>query len=606
MAEQASGTETPSYKSREEVPERYRWDLSDLFESDEAFATALDKARSLVDEYAGWRDRALGSGEGLLAYLRFDDDATLALQRLGNYAGRRADEDTRKSRYQDLNARVTTLMSQVSAAGAWFEPGVQAIDGATLEGWYRDVPGLDLYRLAIDRVRALAPHTLAPEQEALLAQAGVLMEQPGLAFTMLNDADLTFADATDAGGEGHAVTHGSFVPLETSPDRVLRESAYHSVYGAYRSVRNTCASLLASQMRHLAFFSHARHYASSLEASLTPTEVPVEVYGNLIDSVHRNLEPLHRYMALRGRVLGLGQMRYWDVYVPIVKAPERHFTFEEACDLMLRALAPLGEKYLSVVRRALSERWIDVYETPGKMSGAYSADGHGMRPLILLNFQGTLEDVFTLVHEMGHSMQTWLSNEAQPPRYAEYPMFVAEVASTTNECLLIHYLLDHAQDDAERAYLVNRFCEMFRTTLYRQTMFAEFERDANAACDAGEGVSADALCERYRALNDLYYGDAIASDDEIAHEWARIPHFYYDYYVYVYATSFAAAAALSDRMLREGEPAVRDYLGFLAGGCSRTPIELLRGAGVDMADGSAVDAALATFSTLVDELDRML
>ncbi len=606
MAEQASGTETPSYKSREEVPERYRWDLSDLFESDEAFATALDKARSLVDEYAGWRDRALGSGEGLLAYLRFDDDATLSLQRLGNYAGRRADEDTRKSRYQDLNARVTTLMAQVSAAGSWFEPGVQAIDGATLEGWYRDVPGLDLYRLAIDRVRALAPHTLAPEQEALLAQAGVLMEQPGLAFTMLNDADLAFADATDAGEKG--------MPSRTAalsrwrPRRTACCASPPTTASTAPTARSAtpARSLLASQMRHLAFFSHARHYASSLEASLTPTEVPVEVYGNLIDSVHRNLGPLHRYMALRGRVLGLGQMRYWDVYVPIVKAPERHFTFEEACDLMLRALAPLGEKYLSVVRRALSERWIDVYETPGKMSGAYSSDGHGMRPLILLNFQGTLEDVFTLVHEMGHSMQTWLSNEAQPPRYAEYPMFVAEVASTTNECLLIHYLLDHAADDAERAYLVNRFCEMFRTSLYRQTMFAEFERDANAACDAGEGVSADALCERYRALNDLYYGDAIASDDEIAHEWARIPHFYYDYYVYVYATSFAAAAALSDRMLREGEPAVRDYLGFLAGGCSRTPIELLRGAGVDMADGSAVDAALVTFRALVDELDRML
>lgn len=600
----AAGEKVVTYESRDQVPERYRWDLSDLFASDDDFERALGEAGSLVAEYAGWCDKATATGADLLAYLRFDDDATIRVQRLWNYASRRADEDTRVSRYQDLNARVTSLATRVSAASSWFEPAVQALDGDRLEEWYASTPGLGLYRLALDRIRALAAHTLAPEQEAILAQAQELMEQPGKAFTMLNDADLGFPDATDADGQRHAVTHGSYVPLEMSPDRALRESAYHSVYGTYRSVRNTCAALLASQMRHLAFFSNARHYASSLEASLTPTEVPVEVYASLIDSVHRNVESLHHYTEVRRRALGLDALRYWDLYVPIVKAPERRYTFEEACDLMLKALAPLGEKYVSVVRRALSERWIDVYETPGKMSGAYSADGHGMRPVILLNFQGTLDDVFTLVHEMGHSMQTWLSNETQPPRYQEYPMFVAEVASTTNECLLIRYLLDHTTDDAERLFLVNHFCEMFRGTLFRQTMFAEFERDANAACAAGEGVGADALCTRYRALNDLYYGDAVQSDDEIAHEWARIPHFYYDYYVYVYATSFAAAVALSERMLREGEPAVGDYLGFLSGGCSKTPIELLRGAGVDMASGEAVDAALARFAELVDELDR--
>lgn len=600
----AAGEKVVTYESRDQVPERYRWDLSDLFASDEDFERALGEAESLVAEYAGWRERATATGADLLAYLRFDDDATIRVQRLWNYASRRADEDTRISRYQDLSARVTSLATRVSAASSWFEPAVQALDAKLLEEWYAATPGLGLYRLALDRIRALAAHTLAPEQEAILAQAQELMEQPGKAFTMLNDADLSFPEATDANGRQRAVTHGSYVPLEMSPDRALRESAYHSVYGTYRSVRNTCAALLASQMRHLAFFSNARHYASSLEASLAPTEVPVEVYASLIDSVHRNIESLHRYMEVRRRALDLDALRYWDLYVPIVRAPERRYTFEEACDLMLKALAPLGEKYVSVVRRALSERWIDVYETPGKMSGAYSADGHGMRPVILLNFQGTLDDVFTLVHEMGHSMQTWLSNEAQPPRYQEYPMFVAEVASTTNECLLIRYLLDHTTDDAERLFLVNHFCEMFRGTLFRQTMFAEFERDANAACAAGEGVGADALCARYRALNDLYYGDAVRSDDEIAHEWARIPHFYYDYYVYVYATSFAAAVALSERMLREGEPAVEDYLGFLSGGCSKTPIELLRGAGVDMASGEAVDAALARFAELVDELGR--
>ena len=594
-----------TYASRDEIPDEYKWDLSSLFASDEEFSSALKAAESLVGEYASWEGRACSTGEDLLAYLRFDDDATLALERLACYAGRRADEDARVSRYQDMQAQVTSLLTRVESASAWFSPAILALPDERLDVWYASVDGLALYKLALDRVRALRDHTLAPEEEALLAQVGEMAAQPGLAFTMLNNADLTFPDATDSAGEKHPVTHGSFVALERSGDRALRESAYHSVYGTYGRVRNTSAALLAAQMRQLAFFSRARHYASSLEASLAPTEVPVEVYQNLIASVHRNFEPMHRYLDLRRRVLGLDRLRYWDIYVPIVEAPEETYTFEQAGELILEALAPLGEEYVGVVRHALGDRWIDVFETPGKMSGAYSADGHGMKPFILLNFQGELDDVFTLAHEMGHSMQTWLSNKAQPGRYAEYPMFVAEVASTTNECLLLRYLIEHSPKE-RRAYLVNHFCEQFRTTLYRQTMFAELERDANEACAAGEGVGAEALSERYRALNDAYYGPAIESDDEIALEWARIPHFYYDYYVYVYATSFAAAVALSDRILREGKPAVDDYLGFLSGGCSKTPIELLRGAGVDMASGDVVDAALAQFSKLVDELEGLL
>lgn len=595
-----------AYASRDEVPERYRWDLSSLFAGDDEFERALADAQAVPDEYAARRDSATASGEGLLAYLRFDDDATLRLQRLWNYAGRRADEDTRVSRCQDLNAQVTSLLSRVGASSAWFEPAVCALDAQTLEGWYRSTPGLGLYRRALDRIRALAPHVLGESEEALLAQAGEMAAQPGLAFTMLNDADLRFPDAVDARGEAHPVTHGSFVPLEQSRDRVLRESAYHSVYGTYGKVRNTSAALLAAQMRQLAFFSRARGYSSSLEASLVPTEVPVAVYQSLIRSVRRNAPAMHSYMALRKRALGVDHLRYWDAYVPIVQAPDRRYTFEEACDLMLRALAPLGEDYLATVRHGIASRWIDVYETPGKVSGAYSADGHGMEPLVLLNFQGTLDDVFTLCHEMGHAMQTWLSNHAQPARYAEYPMFVAEVASTTNECLLTRHLLSQADDPAERAFIINHFCEQFRGTLYRQTLFAEFERDANQACARGEGMGADALSERYRGLCDAYYGSAIESDDEIALEWSRIPHFYYDYYVYVYATSFAAAVALSQRILGEGKPAVDDYLAFLSGGCSKSPIELLRGAGVNMESGEAVDAALAQFAELVDELSSLL
>ena len=319
-----------------------------------------------------------------------------------------------------------------------------------------------------------------------------------------------------------------------------------------------------------------------------------------------NVSALHRYMELRRRVLGLDALRYWDLYVPLTKEDDRRYSFDEACDLMLRALAPLGEDYLGVVRRAIDERWYDVYETPGKASGAYSSGGRGLTPLILLNYQGTLDDIFTLVHETGHSLHTHLASEAQPGRYAQYEMFVAEVASTTNECLLLRYLLDNAQDTAERAHLLNHLCEQFRGTLFRQTLFAEFERDVNEASARGEGMGADALSERYAQLNELYYGSAVTLDDEIAHEWERIPHFYYNYYVYVYATSFAAAVALSKRILT-GDAIARDrYLAFLASGSSKPPIELLAGAGVDMASGAVVDEALGTFSQTVDELEGLL
>ena len=598
--------EFPSFERREEVPERYRWDTTRLFENDEAFSRALSEAKDLEEEYEIWEPTAMSSGAGLLGYLRFDDDATLELERLFNYVSRRADEDTRVGKYQDLKAQLRALIARVGAASAWFVPRLLALSDETLDGWYADTPGLNLYRRAIDKLRALKDHVLTPSEEALLAQASEMAAQPEAIFSMLNDADMSFEDAVDSKGHRHAVTHGSYFPLMQSGDRSLRESAYHSIYGAYGRIKNTSAALLGSQTKQLQFFARARRYADTLEAALAPTEVPVSVYQGLIDAVHKNVSALHRYMELRRRVLGLDALRYWDLYVPLTKEDDRRYSFDEACDLMLRALAPLGEDYLGVVRRAIDERWYDVYETPGKASGAYSSGGRGLTPLILLNYQGTLDDIFTLVHETGHSLHTHLASEAQPGRYAQYEMFVAEVASTTNECLLLRYLLDNAQDTAERAHLLNHLCEQFRGTLFRQTLFAEFERDVNKASARGEGMGADALSERYAQLNELYYGSAVTLDDEIAHEWERIPHFYYNYYVYVYATSFAAAVALSKRILT-GDATARDrYLAFLSGGSSKPPIELLAGAGVDMASGAVVDEALNTFSQTVDELEGLL
>ena len=421
-------------------------------------------------------------------------------------------------------------------------------------------------------------------------------------YNLLNDADLTFPDAHDAKGAAHPVTHGSYIPLMMSADRTLRESAYESLYSSYRQFRNTFAATLGAQNKQLKFFAEARRYESALEAALSANEVPTQVYTNLIETVHNNMDAMYKYVALRKELLDVDELHFSDLYVPIVDDVELTFTYEEACDIILEALRPMGENYLALVRRGLSERWIDVYETPGKRSGAYSAGGYGMHPVILLNFQGKLDDVFTLIHEMGHSIHTYLSCANQPVCYSDYVIFVAEVASTCNEALLTRYLLDHAKNERERAYFLNHFLEQFRATLYRQTMFAEFELKVAELTAQGAGITADALCGIYKELNAQYFGDGIALDENIALEWARIPHFYYRFYVYQYATGFAAAIALSQRILDLGEQGREDYLGFLKGGSSKPPIDLLRGAGVDMLSPEPVEDALKLFDEMVDEM----
>ena len=627
------------FESRDQIEERFTWDLSDMFAGDEAFLAAFEDARAFPGRFEAQRATAVATAEGLLAFMRLDDEVGVALSRLANYAERRHDEDTRVARYQDYSSKVTTLIVAVNQAASWFAPALLKLPDETVDAFYQAEPALAAYRRKIEKLRCMRDHVLPEEQEALLAAAGEMAAQPENVFSMLNDADLVFPDALDAQGAAHQVTHGSYIPLMLSPDRTLRENAYRSLYGVYRQFRNTSAAVLSSQAKQLKFFADARRYASepgvpaSLAASLAPTEVPARVYTNLIDSVRRNLGAMHAYVELRKRLLGLDELRFWDLYTPMVEDVDMHFTYEEACDVVLQALAPLGPGYLDIVREGLAQRWVDVYETPGKRSGAYSAGGYGMHPVILLNFHGTLDDVFTLVHEMGHSVHTYLACRAQPPAYSDYEMFVAEVASTCNECLLMQWFLDHAGEGVSetealrrRAYLVNHFLETFRGTLYRQCMFAEFERDANGLADRGEGLTAEALCELYARLNRDYYGPGIVVDEEIGLEWSRIPHFYYDYYVYVYATSFSAAVALSRKILdaaaegaAEGakgievaggavtapNQAVADYLGFLSGGSSKPPIELLRGAGVDMADPKPIDDALGLFASLVDEMGEL-
>lgn len=581
------------------------WALEDIFPSDEAWEAELERAKAYPEKVLSYQGRLGSSAATLLEYAKLDDEISLCFDALINYAFRRADEDTRVAKYQSMNAQVMNLLSSISAAGSFETNELLAISDETLEQFYQEAPALALYRRHFDTIRRKKEHILSPAEEKLLALAGRTSDDPDNIFSMLNDADMRYPDAVDAEGEKHPLTHGTYIPMMMSQDRTLRKSAFENLYSVYDQFKNTLAATLGAQAKQLWFFAEARKYPSARAAALDSTEVPESVYDNLIQAVHENFPAMHRYVALRKKLLGLDELHFYDLYAPMVSNADFSYTFEEAKELVLKALEPMGEDYLAIMREGFANRWIDVYENVGKRSGAYSA-GPKVHPYVLLNYQGTLNDVFTLIHEMGHSLHSYLSNKYQPTVYADYVIFVAEVASTCNEALLMEYLLKTTTDKRKRAYLINYFLEQFRTTLYRQTMFAEFELKINELAQSGQGVTAQVCCDIYRELNRDYFGPDIVLDEQIALEWARIPHFYYDYYVYQYATGYAAAIALSRRILSGGPSAVEDYLGFLKGGCSKTPIELLKGAGVDMSTPDPVNAALKVFDELIDEMDALM
>ena len=597
--------ETNKIPARADVPEKDKWAIQDLFATDDDWRAALAKAKEFLPRITAFRGRLAESGAALLSFFRLDDEISLAFDALVHYAQRRSDEDTRVAAYQEMVSQVTRFAVEIQSAAAFETPELLAISDEDMNRLYAEAPELELYRLNIDRIRRRREHVLSDKEEAILAAAGEMAASPDDIYSMLNDADLKFPDAVDKDGSKHPVTHGTFIPLMQSYDRVLRKSAFDSLYSVYGQFRNTSAATLSAQLKQLLFFANVRKYPSTLDAALDGNEVPTEIYRNLIDAVHRSFTPMYRYVALRKKLLGVDELHMYDLYVPVVDGVEMKFTFEEAKEIALKALAPLGEDYLNLLREGFANGWIDVYENEGKRSGAYSA-GARVHPYVLLNFKGTLDDVFTLVHEMGHSIHSYLSNKTQPTAYQDYVIFVAEVASTCNEALLMEYLLSVTTDKKERAYLINHFLEQFRGTLYRQTMFAEFELAANEMTQRGEGTTAEALCAMYKKLNEQYFGPEMNVDEEISLEWARIPHFYYDYYVYQYATGYAAAIALSRRILREGKAAVKDYLGFLSGGCSADPITLLRGAGVDMASPKPIEDATKLFDEMISEMEKIL
>ena len=593
-----------------QIPERKdlkveeTWALEDLFPSDEAWSEELERAKGYPEQISAYAGRLGESAETLLAYLRLDDEMSLCFDKLVNYVMRRGDEDTRVAKYQNMTAQLMHLLTELNTASAFETNELLAIPDETLEQFYTDMPELSLYRRALDVVRRKRDHILSPAEELLLARAGQLSDVSENVFSMLNDADLTFPDAVDGEGQKRPLTHGTYIPMMQGQDRALRKSAFENLYGVYRQFRNVSAAALSGQFKTLWFFASARRYPSALSAALDGTEVPESVYHQLIAAVRENLPALHRYVRLRKKLLGVEELHFYDLYAPMVKDVDFSVDFEAAKELTRKALAPLGEEYLSVLEQGYQNRWIDVRENVGKRSGAYSA-GPKVHPYVLLNYHDTLNDAFTLIHEMGHSLHSWYSNQCQPTVYSDYVIFVAEVASTCNEALLMEHLLKVTEDKARRAYLLNYFLEQFRTTLYRQTMFAEFELKLSELVQRGEGVTADTCCDIYRKLNEEYFCPDIVLDEEIALEWARIPHFYYNFYVYQYATGYAAAIALSRRILSGAPGAVEDYLGFLKGGCSKSPIELLKGAGVDMSTAQPIRDALTVFDQLIGELEEL-
>ena len=597
--------ETKKIPERFEVREEDKWAISDIYATDELWEADLEKAKKLTSEYTAFAGKLGESAEQLLGYMELEEKVAVLADALGNYAMRRSDEDARVSKYQAMVGRVMSAYVELNAASSFATPEIMAISDETMEQFYADCPKLERYRRFLNNIRRRRAHVLSPAEEKLLAAAGEMASAPDNIYGMFNDADVTFPDAVDSEGNRHPLSQGTYISYMESGDRALRKSAFENLYHTYGAYKNTISAVLAAQVKQLQFFAQARKYGSSLEASLDATNVPVAVYTNLIEAVHKNMDKMYRYVDLRKKLLGVDELHMYDLYTPLVEGVAKRASIDEAKQTVYDALAPLGEDYRKILKEGFDSRWIDVYENAGKRSGAYSA-GARVHPFVLLNYTGTLDSEFTLAHEMGHALHSYLSNHTQNPLDADYVIFVAEVASTCNEALLMEYLLGKTTDKKERAYLINHFLEQFRTTLYRQTMFAEFEMNIGKLAQEGTALTPDVLNAEYRRLNRLYFGESIVLDDEIDMEWMRIPHFYYNYYVFQYATGYAAAIALSRRILREGESAVKDYIGFLSGGCSKSPIDLLKGAGVDMSTTKPVEEALALFGELIDEMEALM
>ncbi|MDE6259637.1 MAG: oligoendopeptidase F [Oscillospiraceae bacterium] len=597
--------DTNKIPQRSEIPVEHTWNTADIYPTDEAWEKEFDETQAMARTLPGYAGRLGESAKTLYEYLTLSMQVGDQLMKLYNYAALRQDEDTRVAQYQAMAGKAMSLFVEVNSATAFETPELLKLPAETLERFYADEPGLELYRRYFTVIQDKKEHILSDAEEKLLAAAGEMAQAPDEIYSKFTNADLTFPDAVDKDGNSLPLSNASFVPYEMSEDRELRRSAYEQYYDTCGHFQNTAAAVLSAEVKQRQFFATARKYDSPLAAAVSSTRVPPEVYHNLVDTVNANLDKLHRYVRLRKKLLGLDELHMYDIYAPMVSGADKVIPFEEAKSTVYDALAPMGEDYRAIIKEGFDNRWMDVYENVGKRSGAYMS-GVVVHPYVLLNQKDNLDSMFTMAHEMGHAVHSYLSNKTQPSVYRNYVIFVAEVASTCNEALLMEHLLGKTTDKKERAWLINHFLEQFKGTLYRQTMFAEFELRLGELNAQGVPLTAERLSAEYKALNAKYFGPDMVTDDRIALEWVRIPHFYYNYYVYQYSTGYSAAIALSRRILKEGESAVKDYWQFLSGGCSKDPIDLLKGAGVDMASPKPVQDALDLFGELLDEMEALM
>lgn len=592
---------------RSEIKEEDTWRLEDIFESDEAWEKEFEEVKELMPKMSSFQGKLGESAAKLYEALTFKDTLLRRGENLYVYAHMRYDQDTTNAFYQGINSRIKNLFAQVTSSFAFVIPEILSIPEDTIKSFLNGSDELKLYTHILEKINIKRPHVLSADKEELLAKAADIFDGSSDTFGMLNNADLEFPAITDENGENVAITHGRYLKFLESSDQRVRKDAFDALYNTYDKFKNTFASTLVNNVKVHNYNAQVRNYASARQSALSENNIPESVYDNLVDTIHKHLPLLHRYVKLRKKVLGLNELHMYDLYTPLLKDVKMEFEFDEAKQTVLKALAPMGEEYIKVLEQGFNSRWVDIHENKGKRSGAYSSGAYDTNPYILLNWQNNVKNVFTLAHEFGHSLHSYYTRKSQPYPYGDYSIFVAEVASTCNEALLNSFLLNTIDDEQKRLYLLNNSLESFRTTVFRQTMFAEFEHIIHQKAQNNEALTAEKLTEIYYELNKQYFGEEdIIVDELIGLEWARIPHFYYNYYVYQYSTGYSAAAALSQQILNEGKPAVERYLEFLKSGSSDYPIEVLKKAGVDMTSPKPIEEACKLFEKTLSEMEKML
>ncbi len=592
--------------TREEQDKKYLWAIEDLYASDELWEKDLDKLKEMVFGYELYQGKLGESASKLREYFQFDSEVGMLSERVYVYANQKMHENMANGKYQDYASKAQNVMVQLAMASAFVEPEILELPQEKIELFLQEDSELRLYETILQRLLRKKKHCLSQKEERIMAKTMEMSSAASDIYDMFHDADAKFGQIENEEGELVDVTNGRYITFMESQNRNVRKAAFESMYKTFVDYKNTLAAMYAANVKQLKFYAEMRNYESSLQMQLSGSEIPVSVYDNLIAAVHEYLPSMYKYVSLRKKVLGVDELHMYDVYAPMTKDVDMKIPYEKAKEMVLEGLKPMGAEYLQHLQEGYNDGWIDVYENQGKRSGAYSWGAYGVHPYVLLNYQDNLNNVFTLAHEMGHALHSFYSDKTQPYIYAGYKIFVAEVASTCNESLLIKDLLQKVENREEKIYLLNYFIDQFKGTMFRQTMFAEFEKKTHEMCAAGETLNAETISKVYYDLNKLYFGEDMVVDEQIGMEWARIPHFYTPFYVYQYATGFAAAIALSTKILEEGESAVADYMKFLTGGSSKDPIELLQMAGVDMTSKAPVEQALQVFAGLVDELEKLL